>query len=162
VSAAYRVSESREFELTAEGMSFSDGNRRASLAGRYTERLLTAPYWSVDGILGLAGSGNSADADRRYYNPPVDASASAGLAITHSLYRRYEVSYDHRLVVTPGVHWERGFGANGVANLLYEHRLRANDVFEASLGLALSRQSYDGVYENAAAALLTLRWRFGP
>lgn len=162
VSAAYRVSESREFELTAEAMGFSDGNQRASLAGQYTERLLTAPFWSVDAILRAAGSRNSADTQRNYFNPRSDLSASAGLAVAQAIYRRYEFSYDHRLVVTPGVYWERGYGAKGVASLLYEHRLRADDVLELGLGVTFSRQPYDGVYENAAAALLALRWRFGP
>ena len=64
-------------------------------------------------------------------------------------------------MVTPGVYWERGYGSAGVASLLYEHRLRADDVLELALGVTLSRQPYDGVAENAAAALLTLRWRFG-
>jgi biofilm PGA synthesis protein PgaA len=162
VSAAYRVSESREFELTAEAMGFSDGNQRASLAGQYTERLLTAPFWSVDAILRAAGSRNSANTQRNYFNPRSDLSASAGLAVAQAIYRRYEFSYDHRLVGTPGVYWERGYGAKGVASLLYEHRLRADDVLELGLGVTFSRQPYDGVYENAAAALLALRWRFGP
>ena len=161
LSAAYRVSESRQLELTAEAMSFSDGNQRGSLAGQYTERLLTAPFWSIDGILRVAGSENSADANRRYFNPGADVVATAGLAITQAIYRRYAFSYDHRLVVTPGVYWERGYGSAGVASLLYEHRLRADDVLELALGVTLSRQPYDGVAENAAAALLTLRWRFG-
>ncbi len=162
LSATYRVSESREFELTAEGMSFSDGNQRGGLSGQYTERLLTAPFWSVDGILRVATSGNSADSERRYYNPRADAGVSTGLSITQAIYRRYEFTYDHHLTLTPGVYWERGHSSSAVASLLYEHRLRIDDVLELSLGATLSRQPYDGVYENAAAALLTLRWRFGP
>lgn len=162
LSAAYRVSESRQFELTAEAMSFSDRNQRGTLAGQYTERLLTVPYWSIDGTLRVAGSGNSADTERRYFNPGADGVASAGLAITQAIYRRYEFSYDHRLVVTPGVYWERGYGSAGVASLLYEHRLRADDVLEFGLGLTLARQPYAGAYENSAAVLLNIIWRFGP
>ena len=82
------------------------------------------------------------------------------MSINQEIYRRYEFIYDHHLVVTPGVYWEQGFGDGGAINVLYEHRIRINDVFEAGLGVNFSRQPYDGNYENTVAVLLNVRDRF--
>ncbi len=159
-NAVYRESESRALLLTGEAMDFSDGNFRSGLSGQYTQRLLARPRFSIDGLANVAESQNSADRNRLYYNPGRDALATFGVSINHTIYRRYEVIYDHRLTVTPGVYWEQGFGDAGVLNVAYEHRIRSNDVLEASLGVNFSRQPYDGVYENTFAFLLHLRRRF--
>ncbi len=156
----YRESESREFLLAGEIRDFSDGNVRTGLGGRYTERWVTRPHLTIDGILGLASSHNSADANRPYYNPRQDALASYGVSINHELYRRYELVYDHHLVVTPGVYWEQGFGSSGTANVLYEHRIRSDDVLEAGLGVTFGRRTYDGNYESTVAVLFNARLRF--
>jgi biofilm PGA synthesis protein PgaA len=156
----YRESELREFRLDSEVMNFSDGNLRTSLSGKYTQRLMTRPHFSIDGIVNLAESSNSANNNRPYYNPGQDALAIAGVSINQEIYRRYEFIYDHHLVVTPGVYWEQKFGEGGALNVLYEHRVRVNDVFEAGLGINFSRQPYDGNYENTIALLLNVRERF--
>jgi biofilm PGA synthesis protein PgaA len=156
----YRASESRSVRLASEVLTFSDGNVRTSASGTYTERLLAEPRFSIDGIGGLAGSENSADNNRLYFNPRQDALASFGAAINQTLYRRYEFIYDHRLVVTPGIYWEQGFGTAGVISVRYEQRLRVNDVFDAGLGVGFGRQPYDGQYENAISLLFNLTSRF--
>ena len=158
----YRESESRELRLDSEAMNFSDGNLRTSLAGKYTQRLLTWAHFTVDGILDLAESRNSDNENRPYYNPPQDVLALAGVSINQEIYRRYEFIYDHHLLITPGVYWEQGFGNGGAATVFYEHRLRINDVFEAGLGVSFSRQPYDGNYENTVAVLFNVRERFQP
>jgi biofilm PGA synthesis protein PgaA len=159
-NAVYRESESREFVLTGETMDFSDGNLRTSLDGQYTQRLLTLPHFTIDGIADLAESQNSANSDRPYFNPSQDAIATFGLSFNQIIYRRYQVIYEHHLTVTPGVYWQQGFGAGGAGSVLYEHRIRINDVFEAALGATASRQQYDGQYQNTVAVLISLRQRF--
>jgi biofilm PGA synthesis protein PgaA len=86
--------------------------------------------------------------------------ATVGVSIRQVIYRRYQFTYDHHLVLTPGVYWEKGFGAGGAASILYEHRIQINDVFEAGLGVTLSRQPYDGQSQNTVAVMLSLRMRF--
>jgi biofilm PGA synthesis protein PgaA len=108
----------------------------------------------------LAESQNSADSNRPYFNPRQDSLATAGLSITQAIYRRYELIYDHHLVVTPGAYWEQGFGTGGAATVLYEHRIQNNDVLEAGLGVSFSRQPYDGTYQNTIAILFNSRARF--
>jgi len=158
-SVVYRESESRKLSLSAEAMNFSDGNLRGSLAGQYTQRLMTEPHFSVDAIFGMAGTRDTANSDRPYFNPRQDALGTVGVSLKQTIYRRYEFIYDHHLVVTPGVYWEQGFGEGGAASVLYEHRLRMNDVFEAGLGVSFSRQPYDGKYESTTAVLFNLRLR---
>jgi len=159
-SLAFRESESREARLAATGMEFSDGNARRGLSAALTERLYTRPHFTVDGLFGLAGSQNSADANRPYFNPSRDLLATAGVAINQTIHRRYEFVYEHRLTVTPGLYWQQGFGSGGAVTVHYEHRLRSDDVVEAAVGLSFSRQPYDGVYENSSALLGHLRVRF--
>jgi biofilm PGA synthesis protein PgaA len=159
-NVVYRESESRKFMLSSEVMDFSDGNLRTSLDGQYTQRLFTWPHFTVDAIAGIAESQNSEGNSRPYFNPARDALATVGLSINQVIYRRYEFIYDHHLVITPGVYWEQGYGAGGAASVLYEQRLQINDVFQAGLGVTLSRQQYDGQYQNTAAILLNLRERF--
>jgi biofilm PGA synthesis protein PgaA len=156
----YRASELRLLAAEIGAMPFSDGNMRLSAAGRAVERLHTRPGFALDGLAGLAATRNGSDRNRPYYNPGADALATLGLAATQTLYRRYEFLYEHRLTVSPGVYWANGFGAGPAASLLYEHRIRADDVVEAGLGLSLGRQSYDGAAENSAALLFNVTLRF--
>jgi biofilm PGA synthesis protein PgaA len=157
---AWRESESRALKLTAEVMDFSDKNLRTSVTGQFTQRLLTMPRFNIDGIFGLAESRNSAGDGVPYFNPKQDALASFGLSVNQVIYRRYEFIYDHHLVITPGVYWQQTFGGGYAASVLYEQRLRINDVFEAGLGATFSRQQYDGLYQNTVALLLNIRERF--
>jgi biofilm PGA synthesis protein PgaA len=159
-NVAYRESESREFRLGTEAMDFSDGNLRTGVAGQYTERLMTRPRFTLDGILGLGTSRNSADSNRPYFNPRQDATVTYGLSLNQALYRRYELLYDHHLVVSPGLYWQQDFGQNGIISALYEHRVRANDTVEAGLGVSFSRRPYDGNYESTVAVLFNARLRF--
>lgn len=156
----YRASEARLLGAEIGAMPFSDGNLRLSAAGRAVERLYTRPSFALDGLAGLAATRNSADRNRPYYNPGVDALGTVGLAATQTLYRRYEFLYEHRLAVSPGLYWATGFGAGPATSLLYEHRVRADDIVEAGLGLSIGRQSYDGVAEYNAAVLFNLMVRF--
>jgi biofilm PGA synthesis protein PgaA len=158
-NVVYRESESRRLLLNAEAMNFSDGNVRGSLAGQYSQRLMTEPHFSVDAIFGMAATRDTANSNRPYFNPRQDALATVGVSFKQTIYRRYEFAYDHHLVVSPGVYWEQGFGEGGAASVLYEHRLRMNDVFEAGLGVSFSRQPYDGKYESTTAVLFNLRLR---
>jgi biofilm PGA synthesis protein PgaA len=156
----YRASESRLLGVEIGAMPFSDGNLRLSAAGRAVERLYTRPGFALDGLAGFAATQNSRERNRPYYNPSADALATIGLAATQTLYRRYEFLYEHRLTVSPGLYWAAGFGAGPAVSLLYEHRIRADDIVEAGLGLSLGRQSYDGVVENNAAVLFNITLRF--
>jgi biofilm PGA synthesis protein PgaA len=160
LQATYRESELMALRTGAKAMDFSDGNRRISLDTAYTHRLITRPQVTLDGILGLAASANSADANRPYFNPDRDGLVTAAASMQQNLYRRYEFIWDHRLVLTPGLYWQQGYGTSPVASVSYEQRLRIDDVFDASLGLGLGRQSYDGSYENAIAIMFRLTQRF--
>lgn len=158
--ATYRASESREIRVDGTVMDFSDDNMRTGLAAGYTERLYTAPHWKIDGLAILAGSRNSEDANRFYYNPSRDAIALLGAEITQTLYRRYERVYEHSLRVTPGTYWQEDFGSSLAADIRYEQRVRSNDVTEAGLGIAFSRQAYDGVPENNVSLFFNFVQRF--
>ena len=100
-NVVYRESESRKLLLSAEAMNFSDGNVRGSLAGQYSQRLMTEPHFSVDAIFGMAATWDTANSNRPYFNPRQDALATVGVSFKQTIYRRYEFAYDHHLVVSP-------------------------------------------------------------
>jgi biofilm PGA synthesis protein PgaA len=160
MNLTYRASESRSLQLVTEAMPFSDGNFRSAESATYTERVLAEPRFSIDAVGGLAMSQNSDNQDRHYFNPSEDALASFGAAINQTIYRRYEFIYDHRLVVTPGVYWQSGYGSLGVFSVQYQQRLRINDTFDVGWGVGYGLQPYDGVYENTITLLAHLTCRF--
>ncbi len=159
LKAGYRESESRAFLATAQVLPFSDGNLRSILGGHAEQRICSAPHWHLDATLDLAASQNTRTGTP-YFNPRHDASSFFGIDATQILYRRYDFSYDHRLVATIGRYWEQNFGTGGAWGVRYEHRIRADDRLEAALGVGFSRQPYDGVYESSIAFTLNLTWRF--
>jgi len=159
-NATYRASESREVRVDGLLMPFSDGNMRSSLAGTYTERIYTAPHWKIDGIADLAESQNSKDENRLYYNPSRDVLALFGAEITQTLYRRYDLVYEHSLRITSGAYWEQNYGSSPAATVRYEQRVRSNDVLELGLGINFSRQDFDGVPENDVSLFCNLIYRF--
>jgi len=160
LGVTYRRSESQSLELRGGAMDFSDGNLRTRLAAEGLQRLYTRPQFSIDWVPEVAGSQNSADSDRRYFNPGRDLLATVGLSITQTIYHRYELIYDHQLVVKPGLYWQEDFGTGGAASLFYEHRLHRNDALEGGLGVSFGLQPYDGNYETNLAILLDLKVRF--
>jgi biofilm PGA synthesis protein PgaA len=159
LGAVYRVSEQRDFRWGATLVDFSDGNRRTALSGRYRERLLTLPRFRVDAVAGLYASHNTKD-NVAYFSPANDGSFAPEIDLSHVLYRRDGIVYEHRLALSPGLYWQERFGARPVGALRYDHRFRSGDRVDAGVGVALGRQSYDGQYETSLALLFDATVRF--
>jgi biofilm PGA synthesis protein PgaA len=158
ISLAWRDSESRNARVAGEGLRFSDGNTRLSLAGQWQERLLAMPHFRLTGIVDLATSSNTRG-DAPYFNPRHDLLGSAGLAAEQILHRRYEFTWSHGAAVSAGAYLEQGFGIGPVFSLHYEHRLRHDD-FEGALGITFAHQPFDGRPENSLAVTFKLDWKF--
>lgn len=129
-------------------MPFSDSNFRSEEDADLIARLLTRPYWKLDGLVSLGLDQNSKDENRSYYNPKSDLIALIGARAIETLYQRYSTMWQHSLQITPGAYWQSHFGTDPVIRARYEHRVFFDQTFEAGLGLNFSRQDYDGIAEN--------------
>lgn len=154
----YRLSELRRLGLGGQFMDFSDGNQRHRLSAYWRERLATRPHYKLDGQLDLYASANRRD-DVPYFSPEQDFSAELTLDNDWLLYRRYSRSFGHRLALSGGGYWQKGFGAKPVAAILYEHNWQAAYRFSLTYGVVLSRRVYDGDGETGTEYYLRLGWR---
>lgn len=155
----YRQSELRRMGLGGEVMDFSDGNQRGRLSGYWRERLVTGPHYKLDGVMDLYTSTHRRD-DVPYFSPEQDFSAELTFDNDWLLYRRYSRTFGHRLALSGGGYWQKGFGGNPVAAILYEHNWQADYRFSLSYGAVLSRRVYDGDGEMGVEYYLRLGWRF--
>jgi len=159
ISLGFRASESRALRLVGQVLPFSDGNVRTALGGHWVERLVTAPTYRLDGTLDISVS-HGTRTNTPYYSPRNDALGTLGLSGAQILYRRYELSYEHRLIGTAGPYWEQNFGTGTAWSTRYEHRLRHGETVEGKIGIGFARQPYDGTEENSVAITADLVWRF--
>ena len=156
----WRQSESREVDVNAAVLPFSDGNFRTQASAAYLQRLLTTPHWQIDGRVNAATSHNSKDETRPYYNPLNDYMLQAGPRVTQYLYHRYETLWQHSLQFTPGTYMQSHYGSTFAYGATYEQRLRLNDTFETGVSFSMARQAFDKVYENDMNILFDLVKRF--
>ena len=142
-----------------QALDFSDGNLRvdATLRGQY--RLHTTPMLSIDGAMTFGIVANS-DPGGPYFAPHRAISAAPEISVQHTLMRRYEMVWSHRVVVAPGVFWQQDFGTSFTPELRYEHRLRTSDTLEIGVVGRVSRPVYDGRPERVFAFAIELIWKF--
>lgn len=155
----YLRDESGQWGLSGQWMEFSDDNRRIQLSGYVRERLLSRPHYKLDARLDL-GSASNSESDGPYFSPERDFSAELTLDNRWLLYRRYSVSFGHRLALSGGGYRQRDFGGHPVASLLYEHNWQAHDRLGLDYGAVWRRRVYDGVGETGLEYFLRLGWRF--
>ena len=155
----WRASERREWRLALSPSKFSDGNRRfeAAVAGR--ERLYTAPHLKLDAHLDVYASHNSLQ-ETPYFNPRADLSVVPSLALTHTLYRRYETVVEQRFMLGAGIYAQRGYGSGAIATAGYGVRVRMDENLEAGISIAGVSRPYDGVREREARIMFDLQLRF--
>jgi biofilm PGA synthesis protein PgaA len=159
VGATWRQNESRSLAFNAEFMNFSDHNFSYGTSLRYLERVLTMPHLKIDGRIDLAESQNSSPG-QIYYSPAQDFEATAGVEISHILYRRYELYYEQQLTLLAGSYIQQDFGGHPTETAEYRFTVHASDALEGSLGVGFNSTAYDGSYENGFDLLFDLDWKF--
>lgn len=155
----WRASERREWRLTLSPSKFSDGNRRLEVAAIGRERLHTLPHLKLDAHLDLSASHNTLQ-DAPYFNPRADLTVLPSLALTHTLYRRYETVLEQRFMLGAGLYAQRGFSSGAIVAVGYGLRARLNETLEAGISLAGVSRPYDGVREREARVMFDLQLRF--
>lgn len=158
-AATYRVSESRSFRIGAQYLDFDDGNRRETVGGAATQRLISGPAYKLDGTLGLYSSRNSL-AGAPYFNPERDFGADMTLIAEQRLWRRYERSLAHRLSLSLGLYDQKNFGSGPTRGVRYEHEWNLDERLSLVYGAQRTLHPYDGAREYANYYNLTLNWNF--
>jgi len=156
---SYRASESRRVRLRAQAMDFSDGNFRRSLTGSLDERLVSLTKYRLTGVVELYASANSRN-NTIYFNPERDLSATLTLDNLQRLYRRYDRSFSHRLALTIGNYWQKGYSDDYLAGVTYEQIWEAAERFTLGYGFSRFRRVYDGDPEYQNYWFAHLDWRF--
>jgi len=155
---SWRADDMQSYSLTAELLTFSDTNFRSSMDISTTQRLITAPHFTLDVVPELYASRNTFH-NAPYYNPLWDAEAAIGLDATQILYRRYDFVWLHHATMVPGIYWEHGFAPHPAAAFVYEHRLKLGDDWSGGLGVKLARHPYDSVANDSISIFANLDWR---
>jgi len=156
----WRAHERREWNLSGEGMYFSDGNDRFTLDLNGVERLYSAPHWRVDWLMNVSYQQNSKDDNRPYFNPKNGLMVLPSLRGTQILYRRYEKSLEHYATLSAGSYSQKYYDTDSVWMVEYGQRYRYNDVFEVGGAINHISRPYDGTREGEWRLRLDLTSRF--
>lgn len=159
IGVDWRAHERRSVHAGAGVSRFSDGNRRDSARLRGAQRLITAPHYRMDGLLGFYASRNTR-AGASYFNPRSDHAVDFTLDNDWLMYRRYTHSFRHRLALSAGSYHQEDFGSDLIWSLRYEQRWSPNDRFDLGYGLMRARRVYDGSPEYQTTLMADLTWRF--
>ncbi|NYT85929.1 poly-beta-1,6 N-acetyl-D-glucosamine export porin PgaA [Pollutimonas harenae] len=155
----WRQSDYRDWSLSLSALDFSDGNNRltAVLSGR--ERLYASPSLKADLLIGVAASRNTHES-AAYFNPQSDLELLPSLRLTHTLYRHYDTTLEHSLMLGAGLYAQQHYdtGAIGVAS--YGMKYRHDDVFEIGATVMGVSRPYDGVRERELRFMLEMTLRF--
>lgn len=170
VGVAYSWNESRRVAADFATYNFNDGNHRQSLSASWFERL----YSGYGRTLDLQTSGYASTntlRDAIYFNPKSDVAWSATLAGDWLTWRRYERSFNQRLVLTLGTYrqnsevsqggiWNnQSYGWNPFEEIRYEHEWHWGPDLSTRYGIGVRRFPYDGVYETKSYVYASLNWR---
>lgn len=158
-STTWRRDESFSIRGAFQALDFSDGNLRVDANLRGQHRLFTAPALTIDGAMTFGLVANS-DPGGPYFAPRRGVSATPEIVVQHTLMRRYDAAWTHRVVAAPGVFWQQDFGTSFTPELRYEHRYRPNDTLEIGVVGRFSRPVYDGRPERVFAFAIELIWKF--
>lgn len=155
----YTWDEAHQASIGASWLPFTDGNERASVSARYTQKIVAIPHFGLDLTAELYGSTNSLANVSPYYSPAADGSATVRTEAVHTIWRRYETSFVQALTLEGGWYGERDFKGGPIGTATYEQRWRFDPWAELVYGGYISERMYDGDGARVIGAFITLRRR---
>ncbi|PCH85382.1 MAG: poly-beta-1,6 N-acetyl-D-glucosamine export porin PgaA [Piscirickettsiaceae bacterium] len=159
LGAQYRWHESRSVGTNVSYSKFSDGNKRKSIGGFWNERWHNQYNYKFSTRVDLFSSNNSKN-NVIYFNPDRDYAASIAFENDFLTWRRYEDSFNQRLILSTGLYNQKNFSTGTTWGIQYEHRWKADNRFELIYGIKRTKNLYDGNHELGWNYYLTLDWRF--
>ncbi|WP_188695633.1 poly-beta-1,6 N-acetyl-D-glucosamine export porin PgaA [Silvimonas amylolytica] len=157
----YRWSESAEAGVSASNGRFSDDNSRVSWGVYGQRRLVSQPYYQMDGRIDVGGMHNTLSADNAsYFNPSSQTAASVSMINRWVEWRRYERQVSHTLTLSVGDNWQQNYGGALIAAADYELDYQIDALHDWRVGASVGRAVYDGNPETDYAIHTTLDWKF--
>lgn len=158
--ARWRQSDHREWRFSFSPARFSDGNTRLMAVITGTERIYTAPTFKADLQLGIAASRNSNE-EAAYFNPKSDLEVLPSIKFTHTLFRHYNTTLEHSLLLGAGAYSQQNFGTGAIAAVGYGMAYRnEDDGFNIGGTITGVSRPYDGVRERELRVMLQMTFRF--
>jgi biofilm PGA synthesis protein PgaA len=159
LSARFRQSERFSMRAAALLNELDDGNDNTTYLLSAEQRLLSRGYWQSKLILEYAESENSRS-DVDYFSPPHASSTYLSHVLQHTVFRRYDDAFVHRLHVGLGYYDQAFYDPEPIWHVRYEHDYLINDRFSLLWGLNFKTRSYDGDETDVISWYLTARKTF--
>jgi hypothetical protein len=161
VGATWAANESRRARLGLDFTKFSDGNRRWAWFSGWTEQLITRPTYRLTASVDVRIEGNSSPSSSvSYYNPERETYAGATLTQEWVIDQLYERSWKHRLGVSLGKIYQKGYSGKRAEGVRYDHIVNFSDRTNLEVGWGRNRRYYDGQPDYISNVSSTLNWRF--
>lgn len=158
-SLQYRPDELRHYQLTLQGLDFSDNNRRRSVSLSGYQRLWQNPRQKINLYASIYASTNS-EQGTIYFNPEEDLAVNGTIEHDWLIHQRYERSMHQRLSFSLGQYEQAHFSGGQTLGFRLEHDWRLNRTCAFTYGLGRSRNMYDGDPEYRTFYFASLDWSF--
>ena len=155
----YRTSELFNCGVGALRNELDDGNDNESYLASLDRRLLNRAYWKTRVILEYSTSENSRT-DVDYYSPDHATSLYFSHVLQHTVYRRYDDAFVHRLHAGIGSYDQALYAPEPIWHIRYEQDFLINDRFVLLWGVNFKTRSYDGEKTDVTSWYLTSRKTF--
>jgi len=147
----YRWSDWREAGLFASRSGFSDSNIRFEAGMYYGQNIFAKGDWRIH-IRGDLYNATNTNLNALYFNPVRSNNMTATLMLEDNLWHRYDRMnqrynrrFTHRLYLTSGVSWQRGFSRDLLLRFRYEQIMVFSDTHRFQWGINWGRRAFDGV-----------------
>lgn len=158
-SVKYRASEMFEARAVYALNDLDDGNKNESYS-LYVERgLLSRAHWRTR--LFLEGSeGRNARQDVGYFSPRSGTTYELTHLLEHTVYRRYERAFVHRLYLGIGRYDQSRYSPETIWDGRYEHDYAFSDKTVLLWGVNFRQRAYDSDKVDTLSWYLTFRQNF--
>lgn len=158
LDGSYRWDERRTASLGLRSLAFSDGNQRQESNASLTQQVLARPGLTV-ALGGSLYASNNTLSNTPYFNPSSDSAVNLSAEITHLLWRSYERSLQHSLVLGAGVYNQSGYAGANTSSVRYEQHYQESPFWGLRYGLDWASRVYDGVPEKSLRAYVSWEHR---
>jgi biofilm PGA synthesis protein PgaA len=158
---AVRYRDSEMFSCRAGVLlnELDDGNDNVSYLASLERRLLNRGYWKTHVMLEYGTSENSRT-DVDYFSPEHASSLYFSHILQHTVFRRYDDAFVHRLHVGVGSFDQALYDPEPIWHIRYEHDYLINDRLVLLWGVNFKTRSYDGEKTDVTSWYLTARKTF--
>jgi len=142
-SVSFRPGDTFSARLAGSLTELDDGNEN-TFYGLFTDQaLFTRAYWKAR-LRAEASISLNSETDLSYFSPSRSATLALTPFIEHTVYRKHDWAFVHRLFVTIGTYDQAGYQSEPIYDTRYEHDYLLTDWTAFAWGITWKRRFYDG------------------